>query len=471
MSAPAARERSAAPGARVPRAPSPAVPLSRCAPARLRRGQLQVGDGVSNRTQDLYVPTPLTSLPLSPVTNTKVVVAAAAAGGAHTLISTAEGDVYAVGANDHGQLGVGDLFDRPTFTLVASFRDAPGALFNGVEYRVSMGKQNVLQVMAGDASSAAITDQGKLFMWGADNKGQLGLGCAPQPEKSMLASWDDTSNFQEPPRPGGTGANQVPSVGRGSKRLIDADTLINCYPSRRQSVPRLVEALAHTYVHKVVMSKTFSVALTHMCGAERFAEGVCLPRRITEYVSVPVLSRIQSSAEGAGVEVMLHGAGVEECICGQLYMWGNNEFGQLGQGDVTARFTPTLVEELNDLGIHIMDVALGEFHVVGLSTSGNVYTWGYNANGQLGTWDTLNRAYPVRVKKREPGMLYVSAVAAGAYHSIAVSDRGDLYSFGSNRNGQLGNDLSDFQVSRAPRALCRVACTCACRACTQRFTW
>ena len=48
------------------------------------------------------------------------------------------------------------------------------------------------------------------------------------------------------------------------------------------------------------MSKTFSVALTHMCGAEKFSEGVCLPRRITEYVSVPVLSRIRSSSQGAG---------------------------------------------------------------------------------------------------------------------------------------------------------------------------
>ena len=57
---------------------------------------------------------------------------------------------------------------------------------------------------------------------------------------------------------------------------------------------------------------------------------------------------------------------------------------------------------LSDLGIHISDISLGALHVVGLSTLGNIYTWGYNANGQLGTWDTLNRAYPVRVKKREP---------------------------------------------------------------------
>ena len=53
------------------------------------------------------------------------------------------------------------------------------------------------------------------------------------------------------------------------------------------------------------------------------------------------------SSEGAGVEAMLYVAGVEECTCGQVYMWGDNVYGQLGQGDSTARFNPTLVQELN----------------------------------------------------------------------------------------------------------------------------
>lgn len=74
---------------------------------RNHRGQLQLGDGVSNRTTDRNVPTPLTHLPLSEVTMSRVVVTDAAAGGAHTLICTEEGDVFAVGANDHGQLGIG----------------------------------------------------------------------------------------------------------------------------------------------------------------------------------------------------------------------------------------------------------------------------------------------------------------------------------------------------------------------------
>jgi alpha-tubulin suppressor-like RCC1 family protein len=43
----------------------------------------------------------------------------------------------------------------------------------------------------------------------------------------------------------------------------------------------------------------------------------------------------------------------------QVYMWGSNDFGQLGQGDGISRYNPTLVQGLQDLGIHIMDVAVG----------------------------------------------------------------------------------------------------------------
>ena len=101
------------------------------------------------------------------------------------------------------------MFDRPTFTLVASFRDAPGALFNGKDFKANMGKQHIVKVAAGEHNSAALTDLGKLYVWGADNKGQLGLGCTAQAEKSMFDAWDDYTNFVDMPSPQSTGANQV----------------------------------------------------------------------------------------------------------------------------------------------------------------------------------------------------------------------------------------------------------------------
>ena len=173
---------------------------------------------MANLTTDQLVPTELSGFPLSPATNSKVVVTDAAAGGHHTLIATDDGDVYGVGGNNAGQLGVGDVFDRPRFTLVGTLRDAPGSERNGVDFRADMGKQHVMAVAAGHEQSAAITDGGKLWMWGSDVYGQLGLGCAPLSPSKQFEPEDDLTNFMEPEYMRGGGARQLPSSGEKSAR-------------------------------------------------------------------------------------------------------------------------------------------------------------------------------------------------------------------------------------------------------------
>mmetsp|Transcript_5110 Transcript_5110/g.18347 ORF Transcript_5110/g.18347 Transcript_5110/m.18347 type:complete len:647 (-) Transcript_5110:1354-3294(-) len=410
---------------------------------RNNHGQLQAGGGIVNITTDVLAPNPLSNLPLSPYTNVQVVVTSVAAGDGHTLIATDEGLVYAVGANDRGQLGLGDLFDRPRFILLKSLQNASGALYNGVDFIASMGFQRVLEVFAGASTSGAVTEEGKLFVWGDGSKGQLGAGCAPFPAKTYFAPWDDITNFMDPTMD--SGANQVPNSNPESARYVETNTVFDCYPYKRRLVPQLVEGLANTYISKAAFSKTFAAALTGMCGADRFSGPSCLPTTsIGNFIALPVLGTRSGNAQGSGLEMMLYAAGVQTCRCGEVYMWGDNKYGQLGTGDQTYRYTPTLVTSLSSLGIHISDIALGAFHVVALSSNGNVYTWGYNAQGQLGNGNTISQAYPVRVRKNSPGFLFVDAIAAGAYHSVYVNDIGELFSFGSNRDGQLGIGSADM---------------------------
>jgi hypothetical protein len=93
---------------------------------------------------------------------------------------------------------------------------------------------------------------------------------------------------------------------------------------------------------------------------------------------------------------------------------------------------------------------------------GTVYAWGYNSNGQLGVADTSPQPLPAVVTRTDPGVFFVSSVAAGAYHSVFVTggggerggltrgDAGDIYCAGSNRNGQLGNGAVDFNSHPTP---------------------
>ena len=73
---------------------------------------------------------------------------------------------------------------------------------------------------------------------------------------------------------------------------------------------------------------------------------------------------------------------------GELYMFGSGNWGVLGNGDETdVRFDqPTLVTKFQKLGLKVVDVALGEFHSYALTDDGNVWTWGYAGKSGMFNW-------------------------------------------------------------------------------------
>ncbi len=124
---------------------------------------------------------------------------------------------------------------------------------------------------------------------------------------------------------------------------------------------------------------------------------------------------------------------------GQVYAWGNNDGGQLGYGSNTASNVPVAVSTAGVLGGQtVTAVAAGGLHSLALA-NGQVYAWGYNANGQLGNGTNTNTNVPVAVSTAGVlGGQMVTAVAAGDSHSLAVAN-GQVYAWGHNGDGQLGN--------------------------------
>uniref|UniRef100_F1MD33 Retinitis pigmentosa GTPase regulator n=2 Tax=Bos TaxID=9903 RepID=F1MD33_BOVIN len=82
-----------------------------------------------------------------------------ACGRNHTLILTGGGQVYATGGNNEGQLGLGDTDERSAFHLISFFTS----------------QHKIKQLSAGSNTSAALTEDGELFMWGDNSEGQIGL--------------------------------------------------------------------------------------------------------------------------------------------------------------------------------------------------------------------------------------------------------------------------------------------------------
>ena len=112
---------------------------------------------------------------------------------------------------------------------------------------------------------------------------------------------------------------------------------------------------------------------------------------------------------------------------GSLWAWGNNEYGQLGNGTRTNSSTP------QKIGTDFSLVSAGSYHTIAIKRDGTLWTWGYNHRGQLGDGTTTASTIPKQI-----GTDFV-AVAAGSVHSIAIKSDGSLWAWGNNEYGQLGN--------------------------------
>jgi len=117
---------------------------------------------------------------------------------------------------------------------------------------------------------------------------------------------------------------------------------------------------------------------------------------------------------------------------GELYTWGNNNFGQLGLGDTTNRNAPLRVGAQNNW----TKIAIGNEFMIGLNSLGQLWAWGNNLNGQLGTEVGAYSFVPVRIGSASNW----TDIAAGVNHALAINSTGQLWAWGSNNIGQLGDD-------------------------------
>jgi alpha-tubulin suppressor-like RCC1 family protein len=120
----------------------------------------------------------------------------------------------------------------------------------------------------------------------------------------------------------------------------------------------------------------------------------------------------------------------------RLLCWGDNRFGQLGDGTTESRLDPTPVGGLSGLPV---SVVAGASHTCALLADGTAHCWGQNLHGQLGDSSTTNAATPVPVAG---GLLFTRLVAGGAVTCGRTVD-GDEYCWGLNQSGQLGDGTLD----------------------------
>ena len=435
--------------------------------------------GANSYGQLGVTPSPNQSVPLD-VEELTSGVQAIAAGASHTCALTTGGGVKCWGGNGYGQLGDALTTDR------------------AIPMDVSGLKSGVIDIAAGENHTCALTTGGGVKCWGANSDGQLGVApysyfASPVDVSELATGVTDivtgnrhTCALMDAVLGGGVkcwGYNDdgqlgvEPSSGRhtpadvngltsgvleifaghwhtcaamdgaqggfkcwgynASGQLGDGTTTNRATPVAVSGLDRRVQAIAAGGYHTCALTDVIQGRRVQCWGYNNHGQ---LGNGMTTNQAVPV--KVSELASGV-TDIVARGGhtcaltNVVVTAGGGVQCWGNNRYGQLGDGETTNRAYPWAVSGLTSGAIAI---TAGDFHTCVLTLNGGVKCWGDNRYGQLGNHSTANSNIPVDVQGLARG---VFAIAAGGFHTCALMEEaqgGGVKCWGANQSGQLGNN-------------------------------
>lgn len=122
---------------------------------------------------------------------------------------------------------------------------------------------------------------------------------------------------------------------------------------------------------------------------------------------------------------------------GSVYSWGSNNYGQLGHNSLDSQLSPKKVI-FPDPSVQIKEIATADRYSLALTANNEIYHWG-DVN-----WDCCSTQTVPTLLKIMPYQIVVS-ISCGAFHAVALTDRGEVLAWGVNEVGQLGTGGTDLQ--------------------------
>lgn len=132
-------------------------------------------------------------------------------------------------------------------------------------------------------------------------------------------------------------------------------------------------------------------------------------------------------------------------ILNKLYVWGDNEFGQLGVVICNGQTKQSSPQELI-FSEQVIAISCGGYHNIALAYSNKIYTWGSNDNGQLGLGNYNNKYTPTKLNFHKS----IQSVNCGFSHTVVLTTTNEIYVWGRNCEGQLG---CTKQMANSPKKL------------------
>jgi alpha-tubulin suppressor-like RCC1 family protein len=347
--------------------------------------------------------------------------------GHQTVVASAWGD------NEYGNLGDGTLTQRLAAVGVGSLT-------------------NVSQVAAGQVHSLAVTSDGSVWSWGRNTFGQLGTGAAglsksPQPVPGVggtitqvAAGWTHSLAVGSDGTVWAWGDNRDGELGDGNTN--QSDTAVR--------IPGLSD------VTQIAAGDGWSLALRSdgtvwAWGNNEYNElGAQVPDE-SDNSDVPVqvagLSGITQIAAGGSFGMAVQTTVRLGFLRHSLWTWGQNSWGQIGNGQLTDLFSPGgVVNPYQVTGIPApAAIAAGAYSAMMVGTDGSVWGWGQDLFGNLGVGSGNGIIYsPTQTLNPGSGIIQL---AAGYDYVLGLRSDGTVVAWGDNSNGQLGDGTTATSVT------------------------
>ena len=330
----------------------------------------------------------------------------------------ASGALYSWGSDQLECLGNGADTSRRSPGSVATISDAVAISTGAYGYH-----------------ALAIRANGEVWAWGYNNSGQLGDGTNQHQATPVRVSTLDPGT----PALGNAIAIAV-SAGEIHSLVLFSDGTVRAFGSNfyralgdgsTENQSRPVPVVGLSDVKAIAAGRSFSMALKHDGTVWTWGQGIQgqlgrqTPGGSPSGTPAQVAGLANISAISAGDQ---YGLALQDN--GDVWSWGVNMYGQLGDGSgVASRFTPGKVPLLG-----VARIAAGARHAFTVMPDGSVYAWGYNVSGELGVGDQTTRTSPVKVEVPRP----IKEIAGGFFYTLAIDIDGSVWGWGSNATGELG---------------------------------
>lgn len=445
-------------------------------------------------------------------------VADIAAGDGFTLLVTKSGELYVCGLNDNGQLGLRNFKDQdePTLCMTGVSKVEAGAAHSvalktdgtvwtaGLNESGQLGQKNadvteyefgkvaltnVMYVFAGENSSGAVTNVGRMYTWGDNTYGQLhNSGSDNEYTPDDIGTGIVSIAFSEHHSIMLKNNGSVSTVGSGACGELFSSVASSCISPQKVLNDVVSYSAGTDHAAAVTSSGILYTWGNNDCGQlglgdttqrisptkvslKSAAEKVWCGNKVTfvltenktvyvfgsnkelllgtktssDIMKTPTIN--SSLSDYSDIEIYPSDGFCLAIIGGQIYGWGRNSASRLLDcSSKTVEPTP-IAESITDA----VKLAVGNNHVLALTSGGLVYVWGANSTGQLGlnySVNTISEPETLEIynKKSELQADSFSDIAAAENHSLVIDSSGKLWVFGSNADGQLGTTSSRIKT-------------------------